>query len=230
MRKVLITGASRGLGLYLMKRFQEEGMAVYGTYNSTIPQGLSENQYTKVDISNTPSVESWVRNCVNSDDEIVLINCAAGNYNVLARKADVDNWKELIDINLVGTFRAIHACLLLMYEKNWGRIINFSSVVAQKGVAGTSAYAASKAALWGLSRCLAVENAKHNITINTLNLGYMDVGMTINDVPEKLQEEMLNQIPEHKFGSPEDIYQAILFLINSPYTTGATININGGLY
>ena len=159
-----------------------------------------------------------------------MINCAAGNYNVLGRKADVDKWKALIDVNLVGTFRAIHACLPYMYEKNWGRIINFSSVVAQKGVAGTSAYAASKAALWGLTKSLAVENAKHGITINTLNLGYMEVGMTINDVPEKLQEEMLVQIPERRFGSPEDVYQAILFLINSPYTTGTQININGGLY
>lgn len=230
MRKVLITGASRGLGLYLMKRFQEEGIAVYGTYNSTVPKGMSDYQYTKVDISNTESVNSWIQQCVSSDDEIVLVNCASGNYNVLARKADVDKWIELIDINLIGTFRAIHACLPLMYEKNWGRIINFSSVVAQKGVAGTSAYAASKAALWGLSKSLAVENAKHNITINTLNLGYMEVGMTVNDVPDKLQQEMLNQIPEHKFGSPEDVYQAIVFLINSPYTTGTTININGGLY
>lgn len=227
---MLITGASRGLGLYLMKRFQEEGIAVYGTYNSTVPKGMSDYQYTKVDISNTESVNSWIQQCVSSDDEIVLVNCAAGNYNILARKADVDKWIELIDINLIGTFRAIHACLPLMYEKNWGRIINFSSVVAQKGVAGTSAYAASKAALWGLSKSLAVENAKHNITINTLNLGYMEVGMTVNDVPDKLQQEMLNQIPEHKFGSPEDVYQAIVFLINSPYTTGTAININGGLY
>lgn len=218
------------MGLYLMKRFQEEGIAVYGTYNSTVPKGMSDYQYTKVDISNTESVNSWIQQCVSSDDEIVLVNCAAGNYNILARKADVDKWIELIDINLIGTFRAIHACLPLMYEKNWGRIINFSSVVAQKGVAGTSAYAASKAALWGLSKSLAVENAKHNITINTLNLGYMEVGMTVNDVPDKLQQEMLNQIPEHKFGSPEDVYQAIVFLINSPYTTGTAININGGLY
>ena len=230
MRKILITGASKGIGLYLLKRFTKEGLLAYGTYNSTIPEGVLEDRYSCVDIRNTDEVRNWIQKCVCADDEIVLINCAAGNYNVLGRKADVDKWSELIDINLVGTFRAINACLPWMYEKNWGRIINFSSVVAQKGVAGTSAYAASKAALWGLSKSLAVENAKHNITINTLNLGYMEVGMTVNDVPEKLRQEMLNQIPEHKFGSPEDVYQAIVFLINSPYTTGATININGGLY
>ena len=230
MRKILITGASKGLGLYLLKRFKDGGQNVYGTFNSTMPDESLKNNLTKVDILDNDSVLEWINGTVTSEDEIVLINCAAGNYNVLGRKADVDKWKELIDVNLVGTFRAIHACLPYMYEKNWGRIINFSSVVAQKGVAGTSAYAASKAALWGLAKSLAVENAKHGITINTLNLGYMEVGMTINDVPEKLQEEMLVQIPERRFGSPEDVYQAILFLINSPYTTGTQININGGLY
>ena len=230
MRKILITGASKGIGHYLLMRFIKDGEMAYGTYNSTIPEDLLEDRYFRVDILNTDEVRSWVQKCVCANDEIVLINCAAGNYNALGRKAEVDKWAKLIDINLVGTFRAINACLPWMYEKNWGRIINFSSVVAQKGVAGTSAYAASKSALWGLSKSLAVENAKHNITINTLNLGYMEVGMTINDVPDTLQQEMLNQIPERKFGSPEDVYQAIVFLINSPYTTGTTININGGLY
>ena len=230
MRKVLITGASKGIGRYLLERFNKDGLLVYGTYNSTTPIDSLKNRYSHVDIRDTDAVKNWVQNCVGADDEIILVNCAAGNYNALGRKAEIDKWAKLIDINLVGTFRAINACLPLMYEKNWGRIINFSSVVAQKGVAGTSAYAASKSALWGLSKSLAVENAKHNITINTLNLGYMEVGMTINDVPVTLQQEMLNQIPEHKFGSPEDVYQAIVFLINSPYTTGTTININGGLY
>lgn len=230
MRKILITGASKGLGFYLLKRFKDEGALVFGTYNSTIPDYQFRECYTQVNVSDNDSVQKWIQLSVSADDEIVLINCAANNYNALARKADIDQWKHLIDVNLVGTFRAIHACLPIMYEKKWGRIINFSSVVAQKGVAGTSAYAASKAALWGLTKSLSIENAKHGITINTLNLGYMEVGMTVNDVPEKLQEEMLNQIPEQKFGSPEDVYQAILFLINSPYTTGAMININGGLY
>lgn len=230
MRKILITGASKGLGFYLLNRFKEEGVKAYGTYHSTIPDEGLKGCYSQVDICDNDSVKNWVSQFANADDEIVLINCAAGNYNALGRKADIDQWKQLIDINLVGTFRAIHACLPLMYEKKWGRIINLSSVVAQKGVAGTSAYAASKAGLWGLTKSLAVENAKHGITINTLNLGYMEVGMTVSAVPEKLQEEILNQIPEHKFGSPEDVYQAIQFLINSPYTTGTTININGGLY
>ncbi len=230
MRKILITGASRGLGSYLLSRFCNDGQKVYGTYNSTIPDSTLSNFFCKVDICNSHSVKNWIMQSVNANDEIVLINCAAINYNAIGSKADITQWQHVIDVNLIGCFRTIQACLPYMHEKRWGRIINFSSVVAQKGIYGTSAYAASKAALWGLSRSLAIENAKLNITINTLNLGYMEIGMTINDVPEPLRQDMLNQIPEHTFGAPENVYQAILFLINSPYTTGATININGGLY
>lgn len=230
MRKILITGASKGIGRFLIERFLKDGAMVYGTYNKTVPSGELSKYYSSVDIQNSESVNNWVQMCVSSDDEVVLINCAADNYNALGRKADVDKWGQLIDINLVGTFRVINACLPVMYKKKWGRIINFSSVVAQKGMAGTSAYAASKAALWGMSKSLAVENAAHNITINTLNLGYMAEGMTISAVPAELHQEILNQIPEHKFGEVENIYNAIVFLINSPYTTGTTIDINGGLY
>lgn len=230
MRKILITGASKGIGRFLIERFLKDGAMAYGTYNKTVPSGELSKYYSSVDIQNSESVNNWVQMCVSSDDEVVLINCAADNYNALGRKADVDKWGQLIDINLVGTFRVINACLPVMYKKKWGRIINFSSVVAQKGMAGTSAYAASKAALWGMSKSLAVENAAHNITINTLNLGYMAEGMTISAVPAELHQEILKQIPEHKFGEVENIYNAIVFLINSPYTTGATIDINGGLY
>lgn len=230
MRKILITGASKGIGRFLIERFLKDGAMVYGTYNKTVPSGELSKYYSSVDIQNSESVNNWVQMCVSSEDEVVLINCAADNYNALGRKADVDKWGQLIDINLVGTFRVINACLPVMYKKKWGRIINFSSVVAQKGMAGTSAYAASKAALWGMSKSLAVENAAHNITINTLNLGYMAEGMTISAVPAELHQEILNQIPEHKFGEVENIYNAIVFLINSPYTTGTTIDINGGLY
>lgn len=230
MRKILITGASKGIGRFLLERFLNEGVAVYATYNQTAPSDILAKHYSCVDIRDADAVRAWVQKSVNASDEIVLINCAAMNYNALGRKADLDKWRELIDINLVGTFRVINACLPVMYEKKWGRIINFSSVVAQKGMAGTSAYAASKAALWGMSKSLAVENATHNITINTLNLGYMAEGMTISAVPAELHQEILKQIPEHKFGEVENIYNAIVFLINSPYTTGATIDINGGLF
>lgn len=228
--KILITGASRGIGLYLLKQFKAEGLAVFGTHSGTLPEEDVKNCFSKVDIANTEDVQSWINSVVDVDDEIVLINCAGINYNSTARRADVDDWMKVIDVNLGGTFRAIHAVLPLMYKKGFGRIINFSSIVAQKGIPGTSAYAASKSALWGMSKAIAIENAHKNITINTINLGYINAGMTMKDVPEKLREEMLQQIPMRKFGDLENIYKTIKYLIDTEYITGTTIDLNGGLY
>jgi acetoacetyl-CoA reductase/3-oxoacyl-[acyl-carrier protein] reductase len=116
-----------------------------------------------------------------------------------------------------------------MREQGYGRIINFSSVVAQKGIPGTSAYAASKAALWGLTKSIAVENASKGITINNLNLGYFDIGM-IKDVPDEMLSIIKKSIPQQKLGEPENILKAVEFLINADYMTGSSIDLNGGLF
>ncbi len=117
-----------------------------------------------------------------------------------------------------------------MREQNFGRIINISSIVAQKGVPGTSAYAASKSALWGMTKAIAVENASKGITINNLNLGYFNIGM-IEQVSQDVQDTIKKQIPiNNEFGNSLNIYNAINFLFNSPYITGTSIDINGGLY
>ena len=228
--KILITGASKGIGKFLFERFLSENYDVFGTYNYNPPQNAVIERFTKVNVCNITDIQNWIKKTVSEDDDIVLINCAGTNYNAIARKADIALWTNLIDINLNGTFRTINAVLPLMYAKGFGRIINFSSVVAQKAVAGTSAYAASKAALWGMSRVIAIENANKNITVNTLNLGYFSTGMTISDVPENVLKTIKEQIPTHELGDPENVFQAVLFLINSEYTTGTSIDINGGLF
>ncbi len=199
------------------------------TFNKTEPTDMNGVTWSKIDIANPSEVGGWVTNSVSVEDEIVLINCAGSNYNAVAHKADISKWKRLIDINLVGTFSAISAVLPAMREKSWGRIINFSSIVAQKGIAGTSAYAASKAAMWGMSKAIAAENAKKGITINNLNLGYFDIGM-ITDVPEEILAGIVKTIPAQTLGNPESIYNAVQFLINSDYITGASLDINGGLF
>lgn len=228
--KILITGASRGIGSDLLSRFKTEGLDVFGTYSSTMPDEKLQDCFTRVDVGSTEEVQNWVNQNVSEEDEIVLINCAGINYNSLARRADVDDWMHLIDINLGGTFRAINAVLPLMYKKGFGRIINFSSIVAQRGVVGTSAYAASKSALWGMSKAIAVENAKKNITINNINLGYVNAGMTLNDVPDKLRESILQLIPSGKLGELDDIYKTVKYLIDNEYITGSNIDLNGGLF
>ena len=169
---------------------------------------------SKVEITDHNQVFEWVSSVVNPADDIVLINCAGINYNAFAHKASADQWKKVIDVNLVGTFNLINAVLPFMREKSFGRIINFSSIVAQKGTPGASAYAASKAGLWGMTRSIAAENAQKGITINNLNLGYFDIGM-ITEVPEEILTTIKNTIPMQKLGTPDNIFNAVKFLISS---------------
>lgn len=226
---ILITGASKGIGKYLMEKFQEAGQVVHGTYHTSLPLKKNLAFYTKVDISNFLEVKNWISQKTVEGDKIVLINCGGTNYNSFAHKADIEKWKAVIDVNLMGSFNAISAVLPKMREQNFGRIINFSSIVAQKGIPGTSAYAASKAALWGMTKSIAVENASKGITINNLNLGYFDIGM-ISDVPEKFLSIIKAEIPKGELGDPLNIFQAVKFLIDSDYTTGTSIDINAALF
>ena len=227
--KILITGASRGIGLYLLKKFKEEDHIVFGTFFGTLPEADLTKYFTKVDVGNTEEVQQWVEKNVTENDEIVLVNCAGINYNSIARRADMDDWINVININLGGTFRAIRSVLPFMYKKGFGRIINFSSIVAQRGVIGTSAYAASKSALWGMAKAIAAENAQKGITINNINLGYMNAGMTLNEVPENLREEIIKQNPSKKLGDLEDVYKTVKYLIDTEYINGTSIDLNGGL-
>ena len=223
---IIITGSSGGIGSFLMKKFLDEGKNVHGTYNKNEPDSIDSKYLSRVDITNYQQVTSWVENIEDSLDKLVLINCAGANYTSLGHNADIKKWVNTININLVGTFYVIHALLPCMRKNGYGRIINCSSVVAQTPVPGTSAYASSKSGLWGLCKSLASENAERNITVNNLNLGYFDAGM-INEVPDKFQEALKEKIPTGKFGDPNNIYNAITFLVDNDYVNGTSIDING---
>ena len=226
---IIITGASRGIGKFLFERFCKEGEIVYGTYNLTFPDTEKIEYFTKVDISCISSVKEWINKIKDKLTRIVLINCAGTNYSSFAHKSDIKKWIQVINVNLIGTFNVIHAFLPYMREENYGRIINFSSVVAQIGVPGTSAYAASKAGLCGLTKSIAVENAKEGVTINSLNLGYFNIGM-INEVPKEFQKAIKERIPSGNFGNPENIFKAVKFLIEVDYVNGTSIDLNSALY
>lgn len=227
--KILITGASKGIGKFLLQKYIEKGVDVAGTYNSSTPDSSLANYMSKVDVAKEEQVRTWVEENSRDESEIVLVNCAGRNYNAFAHKSDLDSWRKVIDVNLIGTFNAIKNVLPIMRANNYGRIINFSSIVAQKGIPGTSAYSASKSALWGMTKSIAIENATKGITINNLNLGYFDIGM-ITDVPEEYLKIIKRQIPKQELGDPMNIYKAVEFLIESDYTTGTSIDINAGLY
>lgn len=227
---IIVTGASRGLGLYLLSKFRQEGLRVVGTYNMTSVETEADNEnYYQVNIADAHSVEKWVALIKNDLKNIVLINCAGISYNSFAHKADLERWSEVINVNLLGTFNVIRQMLPLMREQNYGRIINFSSVVASLPTPGVSAYAASKAGLIGLTKSLAVENASKGITINAINLGYVNIGMGINEVPKAYKEKIKEKIPAGRFCEPYEVYNIVKFLIETEYVNGAAIDINGAL-
>ncbi len=226
---ILITGASRGIGKFLFDRFVESGEAVAGTFHSTKPEEGNSDLYTKVDICNSANITNWINDIGDKLENITLINCAGNNYNAFAHKSSPEAWSSVIQTNLIGTYNCIRVILPIMREQNFGRIINLASIVAQVGIPGTSAYAASKAGLWGLTKSIAVENANKGITANCLNLGYFDIGM-IHEVPEKFQEVIKGQIPSGEFGQPENIYNAVRFLMDTEYINGTNLDINGAKY
>ncbi len=224
---IIITGASQGIGKYIFDYYNNKNIDIIGIFNTTIPTNLNEKYY-KLDILNLKHVEELISHYKSILNNIVLINCAGINYNSFAHKSDPDKWKNVIDTNLYGTYNMIRSFLPLMREQKFGRIINFSSVVALSPTPGVSAYAASKSALWGLSKSIAIENASYNITINNINLGYSTLGM-IKEVPKDYLELLIKKIPANRLCDPESITNSIDFLMNTSYINGSSIDISGGL-
>lgn len=224
---IIITGASRGIGAYLFEHLESKTNRVYGTYNSS--SETNNKSLYKLDIRDENEVQKWI-DSLDLGKDVVLINCAGITYNKFAHKSDLQTWRNVIDVNLIGTFNVIHKILPLMREKMFGRIINFSSIAAQVGTPGVSAYAASKSALWGLSKTIAVENASKGITINNINLGYADIGMGIDSVPASFKNEIRERIPNKEFCDPIQILNTVNYLISNNYINGTGIDINGGLY
>ena len=226
---IIITGASKSIGKYLFEKYSKSNK-VYGTYFSTPKDDFPfSEQMFKIDISDYTSVNGFFKNIESFLSEITLINCAGVSYNSFTHKSDPIIWKKVIDTNLVGTYHMIRTFLPIMREQNFGRIINFSSVVAQKNTPGVSAYAASKSALWGLSKSVSAENGSKNITINNINLGYVNLGMGIEQVPLAYQKILKEQIPSKKFCDPQEIFNTIEYLRNNSYVNGSSIDLNGGL-
>lgn len=226
---ILITGASRGLGAELFSTYRKKNIPVLGTFHETsgdTPKGTM----TQVDVSDYKTVDAWVNEIKDDlDQEITLINCAGISYNAFLHKSDPQAWEHVIQVNLIGTYNCIRAILPIMREKNWGRIITISSVVAQSGMAGTSSYAASKAGLWGLVKSLSKEFKGKDITINNINLGYFNVGM-IEQVPAAIQEEVKSKIPKERFGQPQELFDLVEYIKSAAYVNGSSFDINGGLF
>jgi acetoacetyl-CoA reductase/3-oxoacyl-[acyl-carrier protein] reductase len=224
---IIITGASRGIGEFLFNSFSNLNEDIKGFYLSTKPTNNVE-KFIKLDLTDYGQVESFVNAHTEELKDITLINCAGVTYNSFTHKSSPEQWKSVIDINLLGTYNIIRALLPIMRVQKFGRIINFSSVVALKPTPGISSYAASKAALWGMTKSIAIENAALNITVNNINLGYSELGM-IEMVPDEFKKNIISQIPTGILCPPEDILNTVHFLRTTRYITGSSIDLNGGL-
>jgi NAD(P)-dependent dehydrogenase (short-subunit alcohol dehydrogenase family) len=225
---IIITGASRGIGNFLLNSFiHQSEQVVIGTYFNSKPIENIE-LFEKIDVTKIDEINDFIKKRVGDLKDITLINCAGISYNAYSHKSDPDKWKNVVETNLFGTYNFIRALLPLMREQKFGRIINFSSVVAIKPTPGVSAYAASKSALWGLSKSIAIENAIFNISINNINLGYSELGM-IETVPEEFKKQIVSQIPAGILCEPKDILNTVNYLIGTRYITGSSIDLTGGL-
>jgi NAD(P)-dependent dehydrogenase (short-subunit alcohol dehydrogenase family) len=227
-RMLVITGIAGGLGSYLARTFAAE-MPVVGTYHRSRPDfdppltGLYP-----VDVTSADSVAAFVEAARPHLSRIVLVNLAGVSLDGMGHKLAEATWDTVLDTNLKGTFLMCRALLPLMRAERWGRIVTVSSIVGQTGIPGTAAYASSKAGLFGLTRTLAAENAREGITANCLALGYFNAGM-IQVIRPDLQDAIREKIPMRRFGEPEELAQALRFVIDCGYLTGSTISINGGL-
>jgi NAD(P)-dependent dehydrogenase (short-subunit alcohol dehydrogenase family) len=225
---IIITGASRGVGDFLLNSFiNETEQSIIGTYFKSKPSKNIE-LFEKVDVNNIEEVTDFISRRASDLKNITLINCAGISYNSFAHKSDTDKWKSVVETNLFGTYNFIRVLLPLMRQQKFGRIINFSSVVAIKPTPGVSAYAASKSALWGLSKSVAIENAVYNISINNINLGYSELGM-IENVPDDFKKQIVSQIPAGILCEPIDILNTVKYLMTTRYITGSSIDLTGGL-
>jgi len=236
-KKVLITGASGGIGNALVKKFVSLGASVLGTGTNNEKLDLLKKQYTnikvkKFDIGEHSRIEEFIDNVTLELGGLdILINNAGTNSDNLSLRMKDDEWKKIIDVNLTSTFLISKHSIKKMLKNKYGRVVNITSVVGHTGNLGQSNYAASKAGIVGMSKSLAIEYAKKNITVNCVSPGFIVSNMTMN-IAEKVKLYLTSRIPIGKLGSGEDVSNCVAFLSSdqASYITGETIHVNGGMY
>ena len=236
-KNILITGASGGIGNELVKKFVSLGGNVLGTGTKTEKLELIKKQYPnikvkKFDIANHSGIEEFIDSVsLELGGLDVLINNAGINLDNLSIRMKVEEWKKVIDINLTSTFLLSKYAIKKMLKNRFGRIVKITSVVGHVGNLGQPNYSASKAGIIGMSKSLAIEYAKKNITINCVSPGFIISDMTMN-IAEKVKLYLTSRIPMGKLGTGEDVSNCVAFLssIQASYITGETIHVNGGMY
>ena len=236
-KNILITGASGGIGNELVKKFVSLGGNVLGSGTKSEKLDIIKKKHPnikvkKFDISEHTRIEEFIDNVALELGGLdILINNAGINEDNLSLRMQDKEWKKVIDINLTSTFLLAKYSIKKMLKNKFGRVVNITSVVGHTGNAGQSNYAASKAGVIGMSKSLAIEYAKKNITVNCVSPGFIATDMTMN-IAEKVKMFLTSKIPMGKLGSGEDVSNCVAFLSSeqASYITGETIHVNGGMY
>ena len=240
-RVVLVTGGSRGIGKAIERKFAKEGYNLVINYVSdktNIEELKQEFEsfgiqtlFVKTDVTNSEDCENMVKQAIDTFGKIdVLVNNAGITKDNLLMRMKEEDFDQVININLKGTFNVTKSVVPMMMKKRYGKIINISSVVGVSGNAGQSNYAASKAGIIGFTKSVAKELASRNILANAIAPGFIATDMT-DVLSQEVKDHINAQIPLKRMGSAEEIANAVYFLGNeeNTYITGQVLNIDGGM-
>lgn len=240
-KKVLVTGASRGIGKSIIESFFSEDSILIGTATSeagikSILENFSNAGVTGkaylLDLNEDESIKSFIENLKKDDmNPDVLINNAGVTKDNLMLRMSEDDWNDVINIHLSGQFKLMKAFVRNMLKNRWGRIINISSAAAAIGNKGQANYVAAKAGIEAMSKSLAREVGIKNITVNCIAPGFIETDMT-KDLDSDYIKTIQSGIPLERLGKPEEVASLVKYISSDDanYITGQTIHINGGLY
>ncbi len=236
-KKVLITGASGGIGDAICEKFLNNKFTLIITSSSDNNLEILKKKfgnkhfYYKINISEIDSIDNFTKKLINEHKDLsVIINNAGITQDNLILRMKNDQWQKVIDTNLSSNFYIIKSLLPIMLSNKYGKIIGISSVVATTGNPGQSNYVASKAGMIGFYKSIAHEVAKRNINVNIVSPGFITTPMT-DKLNENQKNDILSNIPMQKFGKPNDVANLVYFLSTdeASYITGQNFNINGGM-
>ena len=237
-KKIIVTGASGGIGNSIVKKLSDHGANILATGTKIEKLEELKSKYKnisiiKFDISQSDKIEEFIENATTAlgGNLDCIVNNAGSTQDNLAIRMSLDEWKKVIDLNLTATFLLSKFAIKKMLKNKSGKIVNITSVVGHTGNLGQANYTASKAGIVAMSKSLAIEYAKKNLNINCVSPGFIKTAMT-DKIDEKFKEIIISKIPSARLGEPDDVANAVLFLVSnqSNYINGETIHVNGGMY